>query len=143
MSLLFMPFSLCNVPSTFQRLMEKVLPGLARNICTIYFEEYLCNLKCVFNCLQIAGHCLNPSKCYLVRKEVEYLGYVIFDLGMAADPKKIKAVKEFPVPGNLEQLRSFLGLASYFRGFIKKVANPLFALTTKDVAYEWTDQCQL
>jgi len=99
----------------------------------------------VFNRLQSAGLCLKPSKCYLVRREVEYLGYVISYLGMAADPKKIKVVKEFPVPGNLKQLRLFLGIASYYRRFIKnfsKVADPLFALTRKDMAYEWTDQCQ-
>jgi len=56
-------------------------------------EEHLHNLKCVFDHLQSAGLCLKPSKCYLVRKEVEYLVYVISDHGMAADPKKIKAVK--------------------------------------------------
>ena len=98
-----MPFGLCNVPSTFQRLMETVLRGLARDICTVYlddilvmgttFEEHLCNLRCVFDRLHDAGLCLNPSKCYLARKEVEYLGYVISDGRVAADTKKIKAVK--------------------------------------------------
>ena len=71
----------------------------------------------------------------------------ISECGIAADPKKIKAVKEFPIPVNLKQLRSFLGLASCYRRFIcicnfSKVVNPLFALTKKGVAYEWTKQCQ-
>ena len=140
--LVVMPF---NAPSTFQRLMETVLRGLPRDICTVYlddilvmgttFEEHLCNLRCVFDHLRDAGLRLKPSKCYLARKEVEYLGYVISDCRVAADTKKIKAFKEFPTP---------VGLASYYRRFIcnfSKVANPLFALT-KGVAYEWTKQCQ-
>ena len=64
---------------------------------------------------------------------------------MVTDPRKINAVKDFPVPANLKQLKSFSGLASYCRRFIKnysKVANPLFVLTKKNVVYEWTDQCQ-
>ena len=96
-------------------------------------------MKCVFDRLQSAGLCL---KCYLVRKEVEYLEYIIFDHRIAADPRKNDAVEEFPVPANL---RSFLGLASYYKRFMKnssQVANPLFTLIRKEVAYEWTDQCQ-
>ena len=79
-----------------------------------------------------AGLRLKPYKCYLIKQQVEYLGCVISDDCSAADTMKIKAVKEFKVPMNLKQLRSFLGLASYYRRFIKsfsKVANPLFALT--------------
>ena len=104
-----MPFGLCNAPSTFQRLMETVLRGLAQDICTVYlddilvmgttFEEHLCNLQYVFDRLCDAGVHLKPSKCYLARKQVEYLGYVISDCGVAADPKKIKAVKEFSNTG--------------------------------------------
>jgi len=125
-----------------------VLKGLARDICKVYlddilvmgrtFEEHLHNLYCVFDHLHNAGLRLKPSKCHLVMKEVEYLGYVISDQGVAADPKKVKAVQEFPTPTNLKQLRSFLGLASYYRRFtsnFSKVANPVFALTKKDVSH--------
>ena len=70
------------------------------------FEEHLCNdLQCVFDGSRDAGVRLKPSKCYLARKEVVYLGYVISDCEVAANPKKIKTVKEFPTPVTL---RSFL-----------------------------------
>ena len=71
--------------------------------------------------------------------EVEYLGYIVSNKGVAHDPRKIKAVRDFPVPSHLKDVRSFLGLASYYRRFIdgfSKVANPLFALTRKDVPFE-------
>ena len=65
--------------------------------------------------------------------------------GIAADPKKVEAIKSFPVPANLKNLRSFLGLASYYRRFIPRFAaeaNPLHALTRKDVPFIWDTACQ-
>ena len=70
---------------------------------------------------------------------------MISNAGLAADTKKVEAVSGFPVPKDVKQLRSFLGLASYYRRFIlgfSKIANPLFALTKKDVPYIWKDDCQ-
>ena len=74
---------------------------------------------------------------------MQYLGYVTSDNGIVANPGKVKAVKDFQVPANLNQLRSFLSLPSYYRRFVKnfsKVANPLFALTKKDTAYVCVDR---
>ena len=65
--------------------------------------------------------------------------------GIAADPSKLEAIRQFPTPDHLKTLRSFLGLASYYRRFIptfSKVASPLFALTRTGVPFEWTDQCR-
>jgi len=108
--------------------MKGILAGLAQDICIVYlddilvmgatFEKHLQNLQYVFDRLHNVDFCLKPSKCYLVRREVEYLGYVISDQEVATDPKKVKAVQEFPTPTNLQQLRLFLGLASYYRRFI-------------------------
>ena len=64
---------------------------------------------------------------------------------IAADPKKVQAIKSFPVPANLKTLRSFLGLVSYYRRFIPRFAaeaNPLHALTYKDVPFIWNSACQ-
>ena len=150
-----MPFGLCNAPATFQRLMESVLAGLARSSCTVYlddilvigksFGEHLQNLRSVFARLREAGLRLKPKKCRLAKQQVEYLGYVVTTTGIAPDPKKVTAVREFAVPEDLKILRSFVGLASYYRRFIpsfSRIAAPLFELTKKDKPYRWTEECQ-
>ena len=150
-----MPFGLCNAPATFQRLMETVLAGLARDACMVYLddilvlgatlEEHLQNLGQVFDRLRKAGLRLKPTKCHLAQKEIAYLGFIVTDKGVAADPQKIEAVRSYPTPTDLKHLRSFLGLASYYRRFIAnfaKIANPLHALTCKDTPFLWDSTCQ-
>lgn len=150
-----MPFGLCNAPATFQRLMEVTLCGLARSKCVVYlddilimgksFQEHLNNLKEVFGRLRIAGLRLKPQKCHLVKQEVKYLGYAVSYSGISADPDKVTAVQDYPRPQTVKQLRSFLGLASYYRRFIPRfsqVAAPLYALTKKDASFKWTPTCQ-
>ena len=129
-----MPFGLCNAPATFQRLMEIVLSGLVRESCLAYlddilvmgqtFEEHASNLAKVFSHLREAGLRLKPSKCHLVQTEVKYLGHVVSQQGVSADPEKIEAVRKYPLPTNLKSLRSFLGLASYYRRFIPAFTYP-------------------
>ena len=150
-----MPFGLCNAPATFQRLMETVLAGLARNACMVYLddilvlgatlEEHLQNLAQVFDRLRKAGLQLKPTKCHPAQKEIAYLGFIVTDKGVAADQQKIEAVRSYPTPTNLKHLRSFLGLASYYRRFIAifaKIANPLHTLTRKDTPFLWDSTCQ-
>ena len=145
-----MPFGLCNAPSTFQRLMETVLAGSTRSCCLVYsddvmvigknFLEHLDNLRNVFERFRIANLKLKPEKCCLAGSEVLYLGYVVSREGILADPAKIDAVKNFPQPFDVRSLRSFLGLASYYRRFIENfssVASPLYELTRKDVGFSW------
>ena len=151
-----MPFGLCNAPATFQRLMEGVLVGLAREKCLIYlddvlvigqtFSEHLSNLREVFNRLTTAGLKLKPAKCRLGREEVAFLGYVVSADGISADPGKVRAVTDFPTPRDLKSLRAFLGLTSYYRRFTPRysaIAHPLYHLTRKDVPFEWTSDCHI
>ena len=150
-----MPFGLCNAPSTFQRLMEQCLRGLQWQICLIYlddviiysktFEDHLTHLSAVFDRLRDAGLKLKPSKCQFGCKSVPYLGFIATPEGISPDPGKVESVRTYPVPTNLKQVRSFLGLANYYRRFIPKFAHichPLTQLTRKNQPFTWTSECQ-
>lgn len=149
-----MPFGLCNAPSTFQRLMEFVLTGLQWCTCLIYlddviifsktFDEHLERLQEVFQRLRSAGLKLKPQKCKFMQAEVNYLGHVISSDGVLTDPSKTDEVLEWPIPGNVGELRSFLGLASYYRRFVRDfatIAAPLHRLTEKGKTFVWDERC--
>ena len=96
----------------------------------------------MFDRLQKAGLRLKPAKCHLAKPKV---GYIVSARGIGADPKKVEAIKSFPVPANLKTLRSFLRLPSYYRRFIPRFAakpNPFHALTPKGVPFIWDFVCQ-
>ena len=149
-----MPFGLCNAPSTFQRLMQRILQGLG-SFCSVYIddilvfsesmEDHLIHLSQVFDRIESFGLKLHPNKCSLGNAEVLFLGHVVSAEGIHPDPGKIKAVEEFPIPTNVRSLRSFLGLASYYRRFVpnfSKIAGPLHMLTRLNVPFVWTSSCQ-
>ena len=102
-------------------------------------------MKQVFERLREVGLKLKPRKCRFGRREVPYLGCVISDCGLSPDPEKTEAVRGFPIPTTVVDLRSFLRLASYYRRFIEgfaKVAHPLHALVKKNVQFDWISECQ-
>eukprot|EP00731_Ephydatia_muelleri_P018901 Em0011g941a len=149
-----MPFGLCNAPSTFQRLMERVLTGLHWSTCLVYIDdiilfsrtvqEHFQNLTEVFQRLKQAGLKLKPRKCHLFRNKVKYLGYVVSNKGVEADTEKIQCVLDWPTPMSPKQIRQFLGLASYYRRFIHNFAQitaPLNRLLEKGSSWQWTEQC--
>ena len=99
-------------------------------------DEHLVHLEEVFRRLRDANVKLNPKKCSFVKQRVEYLGHVVTPEGISPNPDKVRVVQEFPTPTNLKELRSFLGLANYYRRFVRgfsNIANPLNALTKKNV----------
>ncbi|GFV15944.1 retrovirus-related Pol polyprotein from transposon 17.6 [Trichonephila clavipes] len=109
------------------------------------FEEHLQNIRKVLSKLRDANLKLNPSKCKFFQKEVNYLGHIISAEGVRTDPEKVSAVKNWKRPENLRELRSFLGLCTYYRKFVKgfsNIARPLHKLTESKQKFQWTKECE-
>ena len=150
-----MPFGLCNAPATFQRLMDIVLTGLQWTSCLVYlddiivlgrtFTEHLSNLGSVFSRIRDAGLKIKPEKCSFLKEKVKYLGHIVSKEGIAADPEKTATVKTWPTPTRTKEVQQFLGLANYYRRFIKdfaQIAKPLHKLMERTSSFLWTTECQ-
>jgi hypothetical protein len=152
---LVMPFGLCNAPSTFQAAMNLIFAPFLRQFVIVFFDDiliysptfdtHLQHLETVFQCLQSNDYCLKRSKCVFAQNSIEYLGHIVSDEGVGPDPSKISAMKDWPVPTNVKQLRGFLGLTGFYRKFVKNyaaIATPLTALLKHD-SFMWTEQAQV
>ena len=151
----FLPMGLCNSAATFERLMERILDGLQWEGAFVYlddvvvvgrtFEEELQRLEEVLRRLRKANLKLSPKKCLLFQREVPFLGHVVSEAGVHTDPLKVKAVTDWPVPSNVAEVRSFVGLCTYYRRFVRdfaKTAAPLHQLTRKGARFCWDAECQ-
>ena len=151
-----MPFGLTSAPGTFQRLMDLVMCGLSYESVLVYlddliimatsFEQLLERFEEVLRRLRAAKLKLNHRKCSLFQRKVSFLGHVISASGVEVQPEKTEVVRNWAVPRNLSELRSFLGLASYYRRFIEGfsvVAAPLYQLLRKGVQFHWNEQQQI
>ena len=150
-----MPFGLRNAPGTFQRLMNHVLRDFLGKFVAVYlddiiiysktFEQHLDHLNQVFEALRAAQLKIKLKKCFFCRPEIEFLGHIVGRNGLKPDPKKVEKVKNLPAPSNITELRSMLGLFSYYRKFIKdfsRHAKPMLELLKKDVPFKWDDKQQ-
>lgn len=135
-----MPMGLKNAPATFQRLMNSVLGDLVGTHCLVYLDdiivfstslqEHMISLDKVLERLKGANLRLQKHKCNFMKAEVEFLGHIVTPDGIKPNPEKIEALKNFPIPRNEKQIKQFLGLAGFYRKFIRDFAKICKPLTT-------------
>ena len=149
------PFGLTNMPATFQRVMELALRGLSWTSCLIYLDDvivfgtsvtdHLTKLQQILERLRQANFKLKPTKCELMKREVSFLGHIVSNQGVRPNVDNVLKVQQWPEPENVTEIRQFLGLASYYRRFVRNfamIARPLTDLTKKESKLVWTDQCK-
>ena len=148
---LVLPFGLTNAPATFMHLMHSIFREHLDTFVIIFLDDILVysrtleeHKKHVRKTLEILRNnklYAKVTKCSFFQQEVDYLGHVVGINGVKPDPAKIKAIKEWKQPKNVKEIRSFLGLAGYYRRFIQdfaRIATPLTNLTRKKTPYQWT-----
>lgn len=150
-----LPFGLTSAPGTFMQLMNDIFRDYLDQFVVVYLDDILVysknvddhvkHVRCILE--RLAEHKLyaKKSKCQFGMSELEFLGHIVTDQGLKADPRKVKAIAEWTIPQNVRDIQSFLGLANYYRAFIRDFATaaaPLNYLLRKDVTWHWGDDAQ-
>jgi len=146
-----MPMGLMNAPSTFQRAMDKLLGDLP--FVRVYLddiivfsesiEEHLEHLEVVLDRISKYNLKIKIAKCHFLQPEIELLGHLVSAEGVKVDPKKIEKIQNIPIPTNVTEVRSFLGLAGYYRRFIYNfagIATPLHTATSVKRKFAWDEE---
>ncbi|XP_075499247.1 uncharacterized protein LOC142537633 [Primulina tabacum] len=152
---LVMSFGLTNAPSVFMDLMNGVFKTYLDSFVIIFIDDILIysktqelhaeHLRTVLQLLREKQLYAKLKKCEFRLEQVSFLGHIVSKDGIALDPMKIEAIKQWPIHTTVSEVRSFLGLAGYYRRFIanfSKIALSLTNLTRKAVKFEWTSECQ-
>ena len=134
-----MPLGLTNAPSTFMRLMNEVLKKFLGKFVIVYLddififrktlEDHLLHIFSVLERLREEKLLINLKKCSFAKKELVYLGFVVSPEGLKMDPKKVKAILEWPTPRSATEIISFHGLVSFYKKFIKNFSGICAPLT--------------
>jgi hypothetical protein len=150
-----MPFGLTNAPATFQSCMNHVFNKQLRKHLLVFFddlliysktwEEHLRHVDQILSIMEEQSLYAKESKCEFGMTEVLYLGHIIGAKGVQVNQEKITAIREWPTPKTLTELRGFLGLCTYYRKFVKgfsQLCAPLTDLTKKG-SFKWNDEAQV
>jgi hypothetical protein len=150
-----MSFGLTNAPAYFMYLMNKVFMEYLDKFVVVFIDDILVfsrseeeheeHLRLLLQKLREHQLYAKFSKCAFWLKEVSFLGHIITDGGIAVDPSKVQDVLSWSLPKNVPEIRSFLGLAGYYRRFIEgfsKIVNPLTTLLEKGKEFKWDENCQ-
>jgi len=146
-----MPFGLCNGPGKFQRYVNNIFSELIRaGKVIVYFDDIVIATKTLEDQLETLSHMfklmnryklqLRLDKCKFLKTKIIYLGYLVDASGIRPNPKNVALVKDYPVPNCSKVLKSFIGLASYFRCFIPNfalIAKPLYQLLKDNVRFHF------
>jgi hypothetical protein len=147
---------LTNAPATFQSVMNSIFHPFLRRFVVVYLddilfysksaEEHKVHVRQVLKLLRSNRFYVCKAKSSFASEETKFLGHIVSAKGIRPDPNKVAAVQEWPVPKNVHDIRSFLGLVNYFRKFIEhfnaSLAQPLTNLTRAKTKWEWTHCCQ-
>jgi hypothetical protein len=151
---LVMPFGLTNAPSTFMRVMTQLLRPFIDKFVVVYFDdilifsrnfsEHLQHIRQVMEVLRFESLFINLKKCTFAQDSVLFLGFIISAQGISVDSSKIQAITDWPIPTNVHDVRSFHGLASFYRRFIKDfsaIMGPIIECT-KVGSFSWSPAAQ-
>ncbi|KAJ6797354.1 uncharacterized protein M6B38_216750 [Iris pallida] len=152
---LVMPFGLTNAPAIFMDLMNRVFYQYLDKFVIVFIDDILIyskseeehekHLRIVLQTLREEQLYAKLSKCEFWLDQIPFLGHIVSGEGISVDPKKVEAVKSWPTPKSVAEIRSFLGLAGYYRRFVEnfsRIAEPLTRLTRKEEKFNWTEKCQ-
>ncbi|KAI3453490.1 hypothetical protein Pfo_010153 [Paulownia fortunei] len=147
---LVMPFGLTNAPSTFMRLMNHVLRAFLGKFVVVYFDDILIysknlddhvkHLTLVLKVLRKERLFANLKKCTFCTDKLVFLGFVVSAKGIEVDEEKVNAIQDWPTPTTINQVRSFHGLASFYKHFVRdfsSIATPLTEVIKKNVPFKW------
>jgi hypothetical protein len=149
------PFGATGAPATFQGAMNSTLSPVLRRCALVFFDdilvysssyaEHLQHLHQVLTLLANDQWVVKLKKCSFAKQEIHYLGHILSAQGVQTDPEKVSAVMQWPTPANVRELRGFLGLAGFYRRFVRHfaiLAKPLTQLLKKHQLFIWTTDHQ-
>jgi hypothetical protein len=148
-------FGLSNTPVVFMCLMNGVFRNYLDKFVIVFLDDILVyskteeeheqHLRMVLQVLREHQLYEKLGKCSFYQRQIHYLGHIISEEGISMDSEKVKAIQEWPTPRNVTEVRSFMGLAGYYRRFIagfSRITHAITSLQKKEKKFQWTEQCE-